>query len=144
MEILLDIDKIQENNIYFKDRIINNIIDGYFSNILYSTEYFVLNSINLKINLNIKQIEKKFNKYNIYYDIMENVKLINKLSYIEKCILKKYTLDKTHILLITNIFLKGNINLIKKQNKINDIILKISGIWDNGCECGLTYKILLN
>ena len=52
MNIALNINQFETNNIYFCDPIKNNVVnDGLFIRIIYSTDYFVTNCINLFVKL---------------------------------------------------------------------------------------------
>ena len=146
MLLLENISQFNDNNIFFCEPINNNIItNGQFIRILYSNELFVLNGIYLYIHFDDIIIEKYFNKYKCTYNIEQHKQLIENIRYIEESILKKTNiLNKTPICKIYDILSSGNIKFFsEKTEKIyNNFLLKISGIWEDDVNYGVTYKFL--
>ena len=67
MNVILDISNFQLNNIIFLENKRNMIMDGTFSKIIYSTQYFSLNSIYFDFPIELLSIEKQMNKYIMKY-----------------------------------------------------------------------------
>jgi hypothetical protein len=112
------------NNIYFFDKIKNNIIhNGFFIKIIYSTSYYSLNSILINIPFVIVRKENKFNKTKCMIDVVENKNIIEKLKCIESNILKK----------IGNLFHKNIEPSYKLFETLNHGILKI--FYNNSSSC---------
>ena len=149
----------------------NNIIDGCFSKLIYSTDCFIMNGIFLVIPFickscslvqpnihektlgrdlvsNREHIERKYNVFFYTYDI-KNLQYITLLSEIENMIINTYKeingLTKCNSLVLTNQLYKGFFKIYKdkqycKCSAERKYMLKISGIWENATEVGITYK----
>lgn len=149
MNVILDISNLDITNIFFQNPIKNNIIeDSNFIRILYSNDIFILNGIFLSINLNIKYIDKYYNKYKYVFSYIDNKNIIDTISTIENILLYMINIpDKTPIYSIREQLTNETIKLfsdIKPNNnkKENEFILKIYGIWETDNEYGITYKII--
>jgi hypothetical protein len=145
MNIALNINQFDINNIYFCDPIKNNVVnDGLFIRVIYSTEYFVTNGINLFIPLYDIVIEKFYNKYKCSFNLNNNKNVIENIQQIEENILdninsKNKIVQKT----IYEQLRIGNIKIFSENiDKTNNhlFILKISGIWETDTHIGLTFK----
>jgi hypothetical protein len=62
MNISIDLQKIYLSNIYFLDKKTNVIMDGNFSKILYSNEWFTMNGLYVLFPIETLSIEKYSNK----------------------------------------------------------------------------------
>jgi hypothetical protein len=146
MNIAKTIEQYDNNCVILCDPIKNNIMnDGTFIRILYSTPKFTLNGIYLFITLNNITCEKYFSKYRCFFNILLHEHLINKLKIIEENILGKYQItDKIPQYKIYEQIKNGNIKIFNDiGNKSTcSFILKISGIWENQTNYGLTYKFV--
>lgn len=144
MNIVKTIDQYDMKNIYFSEPIKNNIMnDGTFTRILYSTNTFVLNGIFLLISLNSTYIDKYYNKYKYFFDITQNKDIIAKLELIESNILSVYHIqNKTPQYKIKEQLSSGFVKFFDENvyKNENNFILKISGIWENNTQYGITYK----
>jgi hypothetical protein len=156
MNLIIKIDDIKLENILFLDTKENIIMEGNFTKIIYSNESFMMNGIYLDLSINIFNIEKIMNKdyyrFNPLYP--ENINLIKKISKLENQLLEYYK-NNFHISSKINYLLSkqlhfGNLKIFKEytknnieiKEKKNNYILKISGIWENYNEFGITYKLL--
>ena len=147
MNVVLDIDDFKLENVFFQDSVKNTVMDNSdFIRTLYSTNLFTLNGIFLKTNISTSYIEKYFNKYKCIFDKELNRTEIDKMLLIEKSILKKVGIkDKRAAYRIEDQLSSGNIKLFTdnlEKSLGNQYIFKISGIWENSKELGLTYKII--
>ncbi len=145
MNIALNINQFQINEIYFCDPIKNNVVnDGLFIRLIYSTEYFVTNGINLFVPLYDVLIEKFYNKYKCSFHLINNKNMIDSIQQIEEDILKK--LNNKNKIIQKTIYEQlrvGNIKIFSENiDKTNNnlFILKISGIWETETHIGLTFK----
>jgi len=148
MYLVMNINQYNDNFIHFCEPIKNNIInDGIFIRIVYSDGIVSFNGVYLLINLNDIICEKYYNKYkcsfNINYanhkDIIENIKNI------EEKLLKKIDIkNKVAQYKIYEQFKNGSIRLFNdiEEKSTCSFILKISGIWENATNYGLTYKFI--
>ena len=89
MNIALNINQFDVNNIYFCDSIKNNIVnEGLFIRLIYSTDFFVTNGINVFFSLYDVVIEKFYNKYKCSFNLINNKNIIENILQIEESILK--------------------------------------------------------
>lgn len=145
MNLVKRIDQYEENNVYFCDPIKNNVMsDGLFVRILYSTPLFVLNGINLFIQLNDITTEKYYNKYKCNFNPLNHRETIENLKNIEENLLKFSNIkSKIPQYKIFEQLKNGNIKIFSENiEKINNglFMLKISGIWETETYYGITYK----
>ena len=140
-------ENFNKNYIYFNDPIQNTIInESRFIRIIYSTPNIIFNGINVLVSFVIEGVDKQYNKNIINYCIEKNEKSIGIINNIEKTILDKYCSNKTPsynlALQVTSGSLKLFSESIDKRKNI-DIILKISGLWEDDSSYGITYKFLV-
>ena len=156
MNIVLSESQFNIENMYFMEPIVNTIIDNsMFIKILYSNKLVTLNGLFLNLNINITNNELYFKKIKYTYDItnLHNKTILNKIYSIESNILdkymcskpktKKYSVYETMKTGVIKIFPNApNIHNHSINHKNNNVfLLKISGIWENETEYGLTYKL---
>ncbi len=138
----MSLEQYNENNVYFCEPTNNNIMDGRFIRIIYSTSNFVMNGLYFLINIQFTSTERFHNKYKCVFDPLNQQQLINKIYTIEHEILTKININKLPQYKIFRQFANGNIKICcNYPDKItNRFALKISGLWENEFEYGLTYK----
>lgn len=149
MNIITSLEDNYKFNIFYNEKVNNTVIENsYFIRINYSNELFTLTGLFLKINLNINDIEKYFNKFKYSYTLTLNRDIIDKLIKFEEDLLnikelnnlkKNYKLKDQ--MLSMNIRTFESINPVQNTN-IYSFLLKISGIWFTDSQCGLTFKFL--
>jgi hypothetical protein len=151
MNIAVPIDEFNINNVFFQVAIKNTIMDNsYFSRVVYSNDFFIGNGICIDFNIPILNIDKSFNKFKCMFDNQVNYKLIETITKIENEIISKYNIeDKIPMFRISEQLKNGYIkvaiiNNIQIGNYLQNIkfVIKISGIWSNELEYGLTYKFI--
>jgi hypothetical protein len=150
MNIVLTHNQFNSNNIYFNEPIQNTVMDNSrFIKLIYSNENIMLNGIFLLLNIKIINKETYFKKIKISYDISNtiNKEILMNIYNIENNILLKYKSTKKPRSILYETLNSGVIkifpNIDKDINNSNSsFILKISGIWEDDKEYGLTYKIL--
>lgn len=151
MNIAKQLEQFNINNVYFTDAIKNTVMDnGEFIRVIYSTPNMALNGISLLVKISNLQIEKYYNKLKCIFNITSNRETIDKIKNFENEVLEKYNCN--HKIICRNIgqqlekgFLKlySNSNIIVNEKKSSaDYLLKISGIWENDNEYGITYKFI--
>jgi len=171
MNIVINPTKFNSQYIFFLDKKKNNIIDGCFSKIIYSSEYFTMNGVFFVIPFISKstsqitqissgklsgrepQYNQEFieNKYTVcfYAHDIKNLQYITLLSEIENTIINTYKemngLKKCNNLVLTNQLYKGFFKIYKEKQTCKcsnekKYMLKISGVWENANEVGITYK----
>ena len=153
MYITLDPDQLDTNNIIVSERNINNIMENaFFYRIFYSDENMNSNGVFIYFSLTNIKIEKYFNKIKCYFLDNQNNTIINKIKNIEKEILEKfgdfhlkkkiptYRIEEQ----IDNKYIKLYSDIMETEKRENiNLILKISGIWENDNKYGITFRFLL-
>ena len=138
MNVVKNFDQYDSRCVYYCDPIKNNIMnEGFFIRIMYSTNNFVLNGITLLVQLNDVYCEKYYNKYKCIFNITTHRETIEKVKSIEDGLLR-------------NVNIRGKMpqykiyEQLRNSEKINNslFMLKISGIWENDTQYGLTYKFM--
>jgi len=149
MNIAVPIHEFNINNIFFQESIKNTIMDNSsFARVVYSTDFCMCNGICIEFNLPLLHIDKLFNKYKCTFDIQNNNNLIQTINNIEKQFISKVNIkDKIPRFRISEQLLNGFIKVSIINNTHTNLqnikfIIKISGIWSNDLEYGLTYKFL--
>jgi len=135
---------ITKECIYFNEPIQNNIInESRYIRILYSTPNIVFNGIHVLIILSIDNMDRQYNKNILYYNTDKNTQAINSIKQIEKTILTKYSSLKIPSYNLSELLDGGVIRLFTEsteKKKLMNIILKISGLWEDNETYGITYK----
>jgi len=133
-------------NVYYSEPIKNNImINSNFIRILYSTHNIVFNGIYLLIQLYDIRCDKYYNKYSCSFNPDIHKQLIEKLRKIEYDLLNIIKIsNKKAYYKINEQLNNGYIKLFEyiSNKAVNNFILKISGIWENTTNYGLTYKFI--
>ena len=173
MNIVINPTKFNIQNIFFLDKKKNNVIDGCFSKIIYSSDCFTMNGVFFVIPFVSKSTlhstpsaygklserdvpgHKYFteSKYTVcfYTHEVKNLQYITLLSEIENMIINTYKemngLKKCNNLVLTNQLYKGFFRIYKekqscKSSNETKYMLKISGVWENADEVGITYKFI--
>jgi len=134
--------------VFFYDATKNTIIpNGNFIRIFYSNSEIILNGIYLYVTIENCRTEKYYNKYKCYFNKHDNIETIRKLKQFETSILDKYySINKVRETSLSNLL---DIGYIKTFSDTNDVfqptmnyVLKVSGIWENPTEYGITYKFI--
>ena len=131
-----DIYKFSNKNIFIMQPIKNTMINqGLFHKLLYSNHIFTSNGLYIKIHF----VNTKWMNGRLYYDISTNSDLLNRVAEIEKYILEKVYIYKKYHYKIYDQIKNGN---LKTTNVNSNIVLKISGVWENDNSIGISYKII--
>lgn len=170
MNIVLTDSQYEADNVYFMEPIVNTIMENsVFIKIIYSNPTIILNGLYLQLDLKLSSSEIYFKKVKYTYDTGNdhNKNMLNKIFNIENSILDKYSTNsnnKKKKSIIYDTLISGTIKLypnaqyndnmtsntmvttatkpVLKVSSSTVFILKISGIWENMNEYGLTYKIV--
>lgn len=145
---------INTEYIHFSEPVHNSIMnDSYFIRIIYSDGDASLFGLMIPMYFNGVTIMKSFNKSIIVYDLYSHRDMILKICNLEMSILERYNrllksfhCKKCPVYNLTTQLRSCSIKLFddidKKMDECN-IILKISGIWENEKEIGITFKFIL-
>lgn len=160
MNLLLDINNISTKNFYYLDTKRNVIIDGNFTKITYSTEYFSMNGSYFDFPIEIIQVEKYGNRTTIRFNPISkhNMQIIHNFTKLESALIESYKQNNQSnsrfVPSLSKQLNTGNMKIYKEFNYVNSdtandvidvgnlkCILKISGIWESVNEIGLTFKL---
>ena len=157
MNILaLPTNEIIPEYIYFLDSKNNILMDGIFTKLIYTNEWFTMNGLYINLPIEIKNLDnaKTYTnngyKQTIYFSVSQYSTLLHQLDLLEQHILSKYIPTdkiKHKSFLIMQSLKLGYFRIFhSKENtetqKKTGFILKISGIWENATEYGVSYKIM--
>jgi len=145
----MNIDNIDNNNIFLENEIKNTIInEGIFYKLNYSNDILTLINLLIKIEIPEYTIFQNYYKYKCVFRSEKYTDFINRISALEYSILHKLYPNNKSIYKrantnITRLLQSGFFRLTQPPPKKNHIIaLKISGIWETDESYGLTYKFL--
>lgn len=164
--IALDIADINLQNVFFHDPKKNIIMNGIFTKIMYTSQWFTMNGIYLYLPLEM-DVVGEYPYFHFSVNSIQNKNILNALYLLEKNIIHSYYKhnnynsnnrataayggdDKQEKIFnyglnkwlqygqIRIYHLKGDPTIQKKHK----FILKISGIWETSTEIGITYKLM--
>ena len=146
MYVVLEIDDVKTNNIFYQEKVKNTVMDNSnFLRVNYSNELFILNGIYLAVIMNQLSVERYFNKYKCAFDIANNMETIYRIKHIEETILSKIKINgKMPQYKVYEQIRNGNIKVFADNidDVTNKFLLKIAGIWETDYSYGLTYKFV--
>mgnify|MGYP001279190819 FL=1 len=148
MILSIPIHTFDDKYVFFSDVTKNIVIsDSIFMRIYYSTDLFTMNGLFLSFPLEIYNVEKSYNKVKCFFKINNNIDTLNTIKNIEYTIINKLNIErKRPVYAITKQLQEEYIKLydinIIDRGSTSNIICKISGIWDDGSNFGLTYKFM--
>jgi hypothetical protein len=153
MNILIHPNDFNLTNIYFLDKKTNIIMDGVFTKIVYSNSYMSMNGLYIYFPIKNVMTNRINSKHVMHIDLISNKDFIQRFIEIEKQLLEYYILflshtdvsSKTICYTLKNNFQNGHIKYYKEYDtctKQSLFYIKISGIWENKTEIGITFKII--
>ena len=146
---------IHSEYIHFSEPVQNAVMnDSYFIRIVYSDDDVSLAGLMIPMYFNAITILKSFNKSVIMYDLHSHRDMISKVCDLEFSILERYNRflkmyknhDKCPVYNLTTQLRSCNVKLFDDIDKNLDecnVVLKVSGIWENDKEIGITFKFIL-
>tara|TARA_B100001027_G_C16249521_1_gene323716 strand:+ start:1130 stop:1621 length:492 start_codon:yes stop_codon:yes gene_type:complete len=147
MILSIPISNFDENHLYFSDIIKNIVIsNSTFIRLYYSTKHLTTNGVFISFPLNVCSFEKAYNKVKCNFKIKFNQNVVNLLINIEKDIIKKIDNNNNSepVFSIKEQLEQEFIKLYNVTNYNNNsvitLVCKISGIWNNDTNYGLTSK----
>jgi hypothetical protein len=146
MILVKNINQYEPCYVYFTNVMKNNVMkNGNFIKILYLTPFFKMNGIYLKINIVNYLNENNIYRNNYIYNPYMYIDLIEKIKNIEIDILSRAgIIEKNPECDLYKKLISGNIKIITDiiEEKYDNFIIKISGIWENDNHYGLNYKFM--
>lgn len=152
MNIVIDISQIECMNFVFLEKKKNNIVDGYFTKIIYSDPFITFHNIYINFPIHYNYVDKIVVKNNFFFNTSQNMELIKNITYLEEQIIeyykKEFHIQKKNNLSLFNQLKSGRIKIYKEYNdeirhdERTSIILKISGIWETNNDIGIAFKFL--
>jgi len=146
MILVKNINQYNKSNVHFSNSIKNNVMkNSNFIKILYFTPLVKFNGIYLKVDIENILNEKNIYRNNYIFDTFSNVDLIEQLKNIEIDILSMAQIfNKIPEYDLYKKLVGGNIKIIRDniEEKYENFIIKISGIWENESSYGLNYKFI--
>jgi hypothetical protein len=152
MILAFELNNIAIDNVFFLETRNNIIMDGKFTKIVYSDENIVTSGIYMNVPINEFIIDKPYNRVtmkhtknnniviqqitDIEHYILQNFKLINASNKQVKYLLKEQ-LDTRSL----KIYRDCN-HYAHNSNICGKIVLKISGVWEDNYNIGITYKLI--
>ena len=149
MNIVLTTEQFNKDKIYFTEPIENTVMeDSKFIKILYSNELITLNGIFVDVKFKIFHKENYFKKIKYTFDTSSNKEILQKIYNIESNILNYYNFTTHKKTIIKDSLSSGMMKIFPNSENTNYnsniFILKISGLWENATEYGVTYKISIS
>ena len=138
------------HNVMLSDKTKNNVMEnGNFYRLYYSDSLCNSNGLFIYFTLRDATIEKYFNKIKCSFNNQDNTHAIEIIKSIERQILNKSGIMKNYIYRIeeqlTNQYIKIFTDKMVNYGKNSklELVLKISGIWDDFTSCGGTFRFYL-
>jgi hypothetical protein len=144
MFLLINPSKVKNENIIFLEKKKNIIMYGYFSQISFSNNFMTMNGLSFKLPSVIN-----YSNF-LTIDTVVNLEWIKQISCIENQILNYYYIfnnlkNKNPIYTLKTKLFKGILKYYRTMKSINKhcvYYLKISGVWEDNNEIGLTFKVM--
>ena len=148
--LVLPINNVAINHIFFLDSKKNILMDGVFTKITYINEWFTMNGMYINLPIDVQNIDYNHvsgQKHTIYFSVSKHADIIYLVENLERVILEKYSPSeyKPAVYSIANSLRMGYFKIFKESGIIHQktgFALKISGIWENIKGYGLSYKIM--
>jgi len=161
MNICLTLDQFLLHNVFFLDAKQNMIIDGKFTQIVYSDEHFSMNGLSILLpftnwkmeNVNNSQVRYLFfsQSNSVNQDIVKRVLEVE--AQVIDLYKKKHDCTKKLSNLLKYQLSSGSLKIQKNYHSIHERIepspisrkcymIKLSGIWESSMEVGMTFKVL--
>ena len=149
MNIIHEMSQVELKNLFLMESRKNIILDGKFTKITNSDEYFSTNGVFIHTPLSFAS-DKQSNKTLLKFPVnnKQNAKLIIGLSQIEQSILEYYkhllNSNKQIVLSLSDNMKNGCVKLYREcfLTGSSNYVIKISGVWEDQSRIGLTFKFL--
>lgn len=150
MNLILQTKDFDLTNIFFSDKKTNMIMDGVFTKIIFSSKSIIMHGLYFDFPIKNALINKLQNKNILQLNIVNNREFLKKFIDIEEKILNYYNhyynCKKNIIYNLKNQINLGSLKYYSSPNNNiysnHSLYIKISGIWENNYEIGITFKII--
>ena len=152
MNILINHFQFDTNNTFFMDKKKNIIVNGSFSRLLYSNSFFVMNGLHFEFPILDYRIVNNNQHSELIFSPHKdtNMSYVSDFVKIENSLLTNYNMiyrtNKSFSNVLSKQLNSGNMklyrNLQKKKVQPQQLVIKISGIWETDNEIGLATKLL--
>jgi hypothetical protein len=166
MNLLLHINNINLSQIYFLDKKTNIIMDGVFTKMVYSNNCMSMNGLYIDFPIKNIMTNRVHSKNILQLDTVTNRDFFQKMIDIERQLLNYYIQyfsplqsefqtsekrnhiqNKNIVYTLKNQFQNGSIKYYKEYDCYSkpgsgSLYIKISGIWENQNDIGITFKII--
>jgi hypothetical protein len=142
MNILLDLENVNINNVFFTESKPNMMFEGNFTKIIYCDEFFTMYGIYMNIQLNQSASSVKLQIDTTAYNALTELEINILNAYVKsRGAIKNPTVTYKLCELLKTRFVINN--SVVSNDKANS--LKISGIWENSKtnEIGLSFKPMI-
>lgn len=150
MNVVLDIADVHKRNLYYCEPVTNTVMDdSVFVRTGYTDELITLKGVYIHCPFSINKVDKYYHKYKYIFDYNQNMDLIDRLINIEKMVIEchnvnnlvpVYKLRDQLLSLHIRVFENDESSTPTSESGDYNFTLKISGIWQTGNSCGLTFK----
>ena len=144
MKLFLRSNQININDVFFLDKKNNMIMDGKFTKLIYSNRFLTLNSLYILLPIKNATVQKNV----LFFNVFQNEDVIQSIESVEKQLLQTYLdfygINKTPIHSLRYNLKNGSVKFYKHDafHRNTMYYIKISGVWENATEIGVTYKII--
>jgi hypothetical protein len=151
MNLLLNTHDFHLEKIFFLDKKQNIIMDGFFTKIIFSNDFVTMNGLYFDFPVKITGTNKINSNLNILHFHCENKDFLQNLYLIEKRLLEYYMhfygIHKSPSYNLKTQLQCGSVKFYKEEVSTENsrpplFYIKISGIWENHYDVGITYKII--
>ena len=143
--LILPLEEITVENVFFMDSKKNILMDGTFTKLIFMNEWFTMNGIYLDFPIEIQKIEPiSSQKHTVYFSVYAHPGLLEEIEHLERSILDKYVSNTTAVPIysLQHTLRMGYFKIFSTSRmKGMGFTLKISGIWENAKNYGISYKI---
>ena len=116
-------------------------MEGFFTKLIFTTPFMTMNGLFFHF-----PIQPTIANHFIQFDTVSHKELIYRLSLIEKQLIQYYFMffgiNKTPVYALKNQLQKGSVKYYRDGSQGGSFYIKISGIWENYNEAGITFKII--
>jgi hypothetical protein len=145
MFLLLNPSNFHIQNIHFLEKKMNMIMEGFFTKIGFSTTFMTMNCVFFKLPFSSPHSSNHF----LTISQSSHKDIIQRLCSIEKHLIQYYMMfynsNKTPVYSLKTQLQRGQVKYYKDVepgSTESAFYLKISGIWENSYEVGITFKLI--